>query len=366
MYAVILAGGGGTRLWPLSDPRHPKPFLPLFDDGSLLQKTIHRLTTGAQLGLTLDDIHVVTDQRYASLVSDATDVGVIAEPMGRNTAAAIALAATSIERDPDEVMVVLPADHLIADDELFRAVLKDADRELAHGALGIESPLVTLGIQANWPATQYGYLVPDKTRQQGAPDFRLHAYVLQAFVEKPDPAHAERLRQQAAAWNAGIFLARRRAWLAALERYTRLVAPLTDALDSEARLASAYEQIEPALSIDYAVMEPAAADGQVVMGAMNVGWSDVGTWTALLDALVGGYSAPARVVQPAEEVTLGDDDLAVIRSDSDVLYVESGPGRVSSVRPLALLPAARQHHGVLEDLVARVNGAMASTAGAHA
>jgi hypothetical protein len=102
------------------------------------------------------------------------------------------------------------------------------------------------------------------------------------------------------------------------------------------------------------------------MGAMSVGWSDVGTWTALLDALVSGYSGPARVVPPSEEAVLGDDDLAVIRSESDVLHIEGGPGQVSSERPLAWLPDALQHRAALEDLAARVNEAMAATAEARA
>src|SRR3990170_4704527 len=134
MYAVILAGGGGTRLWPLSDPQHPKPFLPLFPDGSLLQKTVRRLTEGDELGLTVDDLTVVTDRRYEGLVREQLpDVAVLSEPVGRNTAPAIALAVLAIERDPDEVMVILPADHLVGDERLFRAVLADARDELAEG-----------------------------------------------------------------------------------------------------------------------------------------------------------------------------------------------------------------------------------------
>jgi mannose-1-phosphate guanylyltransferase len=355
MYAVILAGGGGTRLWPLSDPRHPKPFLPLLPDGaSLLQRTVARLSLGKELALTLDDIHVVTDRRYASLVSDQTDVGVIAEPVGRNTAAAIALAATSIERDPDEVMVVLPADHLVQRDDVFRAVLTDAQRELAQGAFGIESPIVTLGATPTWPSTQYGYLVPDPARQQSK---SLHAYALSRFVEKPAASRAaELLTIPDVCWNAGIFMARRRAWLAALERHTRLVGPLANTRDSETRLETAYAAIEP-ISIDYAVMEPAAAEGQVVMAALDVGWSDVGTWTALLDALAGGYAAAARVVPPGEEALLSGDDLAVVRDPGDRLKVATGPAQLSSAQPIGYLPAARQHTAVVADLLTRVNDA---------
>ena len=349
MYAVILAGGGGTRLWPLSDPRHPKPFLPLLPDGaSLLQKTVARLTDGPELGLTLDDIHVVTDQRYAALVSDQTDVGVIAEPVGRNTAAAIALAVTSIERDPDEVMVVVPADHLVTDEAGFRAVLAAAV-ELADGAFGIESPIVTLGAQPTGPSTHYGYLVPDPARTDGASA----AAPLERFEEKPTVARAdELLALPGVAWNAGIFLARRRAWLAALEKHTRLIAPLTNALDSESRLASAYERIE-SISIDYAVMEPAAADGQVAMTAMNVGWSDVGTWTALLDAL-GMPGIEAHVVQPGQSVEVGTDDLIVQRFDGRVVGVPpAGDGTITASEPVALLRGARSQSARIDELLER-------------
>ncbi len=363
MYAVILAGGGGTRLWPLSDPRHPKPFLPLFADGSLLQRTVGRLIGGSELGLTLDDIHVVTDQRYASLVSEQTDVGVLSEPVGRNTAAAIALAVVSLERDPDEIMVVLPADHLVEDEKGFREVLARA-ADLASGSFGIDSPIATLGAQPTGPATHYGYLVPDLDRA-GVIDGQ-QSYVLSAFVEKPDVAHAEQLiAQPGVAWNAGIFVARRRAWLAALEKHTRLVAPLSRAMDSESILEAAYERIE-SISIDYAVMQPAAADGQIVMTAMDVGWSDVGTWTALLDALVGGYSASAHVVQAGDYAEIGALDLAVVRDPSDTLRVDGGPQKLASQHPLAKLTDARQHRAAIEALVARVNEATVTKSEARA
>lgn len=356
MYAVILAGGGGTRLWPLSDPRHPKPFLPLFADGSLLQRTVGRLTGGPELRLGLDDIHVVTDRRYEALVREQTDVGVISEPVGRNTAAAIALAVVSLERDPEEMMVVLPADHLVADEAGFRTVLAEA-ADLAAGSFDIDSPIATLGAQPNGPATQYGYLLPDLERAGPA---RARGHVLRAFIEKPELARAEELvAQPGVAWNAGIFLARRRAWLTALEKHTRLVPPLSRAIDSESLLEGAYEMIEP-ISIDYAVMQPAAAEGQIVMAAMDVGWSDVGTWAALLDALVGGYRASARVVPAGEHAVLEEADLAVTRGSDDVLRVEGGSQALSSQLPLAWLANAAPHRAAVEDLVARVNDATSS------
>lgn len=225
MYAVIMAGGGGTRLHPLSRPERPKPFLPLVDGESLLQATAARLS-----GVT-DDITIVTDGRYERLVREQLpNAAVLLEPMGRNTAAAIALATLAIERVDDAVMLVLPADAWIepADVDLFRDVLRDAELELAGGAFDIADPLVTLGIQVQRPATEYGYLIPDTTRSQGTESgHRLTAYPVRAFREKPNREDAVRLAGEAGvAWNAGMFLWRRRAIRAALGRYTGLLQSL--------------------------------------------------------------------------------------------------------------------------------------------
>jgi mannose-1-phosphate guanylyltransferase len=353
LYAVILAGGGGTRLWPLSDPERPKPFLPLLPDGSLLQRTVKRITEGHELGLDSGDLTIVTDARYEALVRSQVDVAVLSEPFGRNTAAAIALAVLAIDRPDDDVMVILPADHLIAREDVFRGVLAAARDELAQGAFGIESPIVTLGAQANGPATQYGYLVPDPAREQR---HNLHGYVLKAFVEKPDSAHAtELLKIPDVAWNAGIFMARRRAFRLALENYTNLVDILGGRIGSTQALAAAYESIE-SRSIDYAVMEPAAADGQVVMAGMDVGWSDVGTWGALIDALAGEYRGAARVVQPGEEVQCERDDLVVSRDDAGRLaLVRDRSDAIVAARPIAFLPSARPHAAVIQALLDRAN-----------
>jgi mannose-1-phosphate guanylyltransferase len=355
MYAVILAGGGGTRLWPLSDPVHPKPFLPLFDDGSLLQKTVHRLTAGAELGLTVADLTVVTDQLYERLVrQQVPSVAVLSEPLGRNTAAAIALAALTVERPDDEVMVVLPADHLVTDEAGSRGVLSVA-APLADGAFGIEAPLVTLGAQPTAPSSQYGYLVPDFGRGVTG---RLTAYPLQRFEEKPNNERAQGLLAlPGVAWNAGIFIGRRRAFLDALGRYTALLDQLAPGIGDAAALAAAYADVEP-ISIDYAVMEPAATAGKVVMASMNVGWSDVGTWRALLDALVaadGGYDGAARVVQRDESVTLASKDLAVVRDDDNGLSVQHGPAELRAAHPIGFLPDALPHVAVVEQLVSRAN-----------
>ena len=337
MYVVIMAGGGGTRLWPLSRPDRPKPFLPLLGEESLLQATVRRLAGLPGLG---DDITVVTDQRYEPLVrAQLPGVGVLAEPAGRNTAAAIALATVALERPADEVMVVLPADHFVdpGREGVFREVLARAAADMATGVFGIEDPLVTLGVQVTHASVEYGYLVP-RVDQGGVID-RLQAYPLAAFEEKPKPARAEELaRQTGVAWNAGMFLWRRRAIRANLERYTGLVGLLEPTITARALLVHAYEQLKP-VSIDYAVMESAARDGRVVMGSMDVGWSDIGSWTSLLEAIGAGGSG--SVVQPGERADVAADDLVVRRMDGAIRAVRPlEAGSMTAAQPVAVLHGA--------------------------
>src|SRR5215218_838950 len=245
MYVVIMAGGGGTRLWPLSRPDRPKPFIPLLGEETLLQATVRRLLDGPELdGLRRSDIAVVTDRRYGSLVREQLGgVRIVTEPHGRNTAAAIGLATLTIDRDDDDVMVVLPADHLIdaAREGEFRGVLRAAADRLAGAApFGVEDPLVTLGVQPTHAATDYGYLVP--RYEDGEEIDGLQVYPLRAFEEKPMATRARELfTSGGVAWNAGMFLWRRRAIRAALEKYTSLAMILGQGLRSEVAMKAAYD-----------------------------------------------------------------------------------------------------------------------------
>ena len=346
MYVVILAGGGGTRLWPLSRPDLPKPFLPLFGEESLLQATVRRLD-GPELELDPDDIFIVADRRYGHLVQDQVDARLVVEPSARNTAAAIALAAITIDRPPEEVMVVLPADHHIADETGFRRVIRAAHDELALGAFDVEAPLVTLGVRPTRPATEYGYLLPDLDhRKRGA----ITAYQLRAFEEKPDPTRAvQLLNEPGVAWNAGMFLWQRGAIQAALEKYTPLMLMIGQS-GSEIALTSAYERIQ-AISIDHAVMEGAAADRTVVMGAMSVGWSDLGGWTAILGGL--GVRGDGVVVQPGTVVETGADDLVIERQDGRLVAGSAPNGTMSPQQVVALLRGARGGRDAVQALLDR-------------
>lgn len=349
MYAVILAGGGGTRLWPLSRPETPKPFLPLTGERSLLQLTVDRIVGHAELPLQESDVTIVTDRRYANLTREQLpNVRILVEPAGRNTAAAVALATLRIERDPDEVMVVLPADHRIVDDGAHRRVLSEA-ASLAQGAFDIERPLITLGIHPDRPATEYGYLVPDAAGSQQIGGFR--ASVLKAFEEKPTRERAiELLSDPGTAWNAGIFVWRRSAIREALERYTGLLTLLGTVGAGDSGLAAAYDQLRP-LSVDQAVLEGAARDRRVAMVSLNSGWSDLGGWTALLEAV--GAHGTGRVIPAGTAAEASPDDLIVERVGGK-LGVSAGPRAILASTPAALLSDAVTTRPQVEALVNRV------------
>ena len=351
MYVVIMAGGGGTRLRPVSTAGRPKPFLPLLPLGeTLLQRTVRRLI-GDELGRV--DVYVVASQQYAPFVqAQVPGARLVIEPEGRNTAAAIALAASQIERDEDEVMVVLPADHRIDPDRegLFRSVLRKAADHLATGRFDIESPLVTLGIQPTHASTQYGYLVP--RLEAGADVHGLRAYPLASFREKPGPSDAAALAAtEGVAWNAGMFLWRRGAIRAAMERYAPAVAQGVGDGIASGRLAEAYALL-PSRSIDYAVMEPAATAGSVVMAAMDVGWTDVGTWSVLLEVL-GSPGIDGVVVEPGTTAETVADDLVVDRIDGGLVVRAAPRGTISPDRPIALLRGARDARPTVQALLDR-------------
>ena len=347
-----MAGGGGTRLWPLSRPETPKPFLPLLGDRSLLQLTVDRIVGHKELDLAPDDVAVVTERRYGPMVrAQLPGVRVIAEPIGRNTAAAIALSTLKFDRDPSEVMLVLPADAWIEPelDGVYRGVIKAAAKIAAEGAFGIDAPLMTLGVQTQYPATEYGYLIPDY--DAGAVIADIKAYPLQGFEEKPNHERAGQLYAQlGVAWNAGIFLWQRRAIRDAIERYTGLMTMIGTVASSETGLQAAYDRLRP-LSIDRAVMEGAASDRRVAMAGMNVGWSDLGSWTQLVAAVKG--EGTGRVVPPNEAAHAEEGDLVVERT-SGTLAVSAGPRDILAQSPVALLTGAAARREPVEALISRV------------
>ena len=347
-----MAGGGGTRLWHLSRPETPKPFLPLLGDRSLLQRTVDRIVGHDELGLAPDDVAIVTERRYGPMVREQLPgVRVIAEPIGRNTAAAIALSTLKFDRDPSDIMLVLPADAWIDPerDGVYRGVLKAAARIARDGAFDVEAPLMTLGVQPRHPATEYGYLIPDY--DAGSTIDGIKAYPLRGFEEKPNLERAGQLYAQlGVAWNAGIFVWQRRAIRDAIERYTGLMTMIGTVAGSDTGLQAAYDRLKP-LSIDRAVMEGAASDRRVAMAGMDVGWSDLGSWTQLI-AAVGG-EGNGRVVPPNEAAHAEDGDLVVERQGG-VLAISAGPRDILAQSPVALLTGAAAKREPVDALISRV------------
>jgi mannose-1-phosphate guanylyltransferase/mannose-6-phosphate isomerase-like protein (cupin superfamily) len=343
MYAIILAGGGGTRLWPLSAPEAPKPFLPLLGPRSLLADTVRRILDGHELPLGPSDVTVVADQRFEPLVRrDVPQVKFLAEPTARNTAAAIALAAAQVERPMDDVMLVLPADHAIDRPEALRAALRRA-AEVAAGRTRDDDfdALVTLGVTPDRPATEYGYLLPATAPYRGVSR-------LAAFEEKPNAERAaELIAVPGVAWNAGIFVWRRQTIVDALRRWTpELWAVANRHLDPDAWAAL------PSISIDYAVMEPAAAAGCVATVRTDAGWNDIGTWSALLAAL--GVPAEGFVVAAGGSVEVGPEDL-VVRRARGAVGLESGPASLVGLPgPVAVLREAAWARPMVLALLSRV------------
>ncbi|MFO1325440.1 MAG: mannose-1-phosphate guanylyltransferase/mannose-6-phosphate isomerase [Burkholderiales bacterium] len=282
---VILSGGAGTRLWPLSRESAPKPFMPLPDGDTLLGKTAHRALavpgTRGLVTVTNRDLYFHTKDVYTGLAkAEPVDAAYLLEPFGRNTAPAVAVAASLVRAryGEDAVMLVLAADHLIRDEAAFvTAVMRAA--ELAR-----TGKLVTFGITPALPETGYGYIECGEALGN-------RAYVAARFVEKPPLAKArEYLAAGNYAWNAGMFAFTARDIIVALERYAPAVAatartawqPLSArANDAMLEIDAAIFASAPDISIDYAVMEPAAADGRIAVIRGEFDWSDVGSWQAV-------------------------------------------------------------------------------------
>ena len=276
-FAVIMAGGQGERLWPLSTSERPKQFLKLSEEGTMLQQTVERI-----LALVpKEEIYVAIPERFKKLTFDQLDLpaeNLIVEPVGRNTAPCIGLAAIMLEaKDPQGVMVVLPADHVIKKQERFLEILKRAIEVAKTG-----NYLVTLGIVPDHPATGYGYI--HRGELFGEND-GIEVYRVQRFTEKPSENTAKRfLSEGGYYWNSGMFIWRVDVILAEIEqRMPQLYAGLQeikehlDKPDCDVVIRKVYQEQEP-ISIDYGVMEPSS---HALMIPADIGWSDVGDWSAL-------------------------------------------------------------------------------------
>jgi mannose-1-phosphate guanylyltransferase len=313
-----MAGGSGTRFWPRSRRRLPKQLLRITGPRTLLQETVDRLRGLLPPGQIL----VVTHRDHAAEVRrqlpQLPAANVLVEPIGRNTAPCLALAALTLAaRAPNATFVSLPADHAIADPRRFRATLAEAFGWAARA----RAP-VTIGIVPTGPETGYGYI------RLGAPLGR-HARRVRAFVEKPPLAQARRfVAARAYLWNSGMFVWRVDVALALLEKYLpALTAALRPAMRHTGRrraaaIARAYRRLTP-VSIDYGIMEKAE---HVVVVRGDFGWSDVGSWAALADLernLRGGPRAPVVAVDAARYVVFSPERLVALVGIDDVIVVDA-------------------------------------------
>ena len=333
-YAVIMAGGGGTRLWPVSRKNSPKQLLPLLGEETLFQSTVNRLTDM----FPPERILVVTVAEQASeMQKQAPSIPLenyLIEPAPRGTASVVGLAAMILKkRDPEAAMAILPSDHFIRNRDLFHYLLRTAFD------IASQNYLVTLGITPLHPSTAYGYI------QQGASldgDFKYPAYKVRRFKEKPNEKTAQEfLRSGDHSWNSGMFVWRADAILAEIDKQMPVLADALnktsaawDTPNRDETLTALWHDLK-AETVDYAVMEKA---GRVaVLPAGGLGWSDVGAWDSLFDVLFpdmhGNVAVnsqhlaletrntlmygnnPDRLI-----VTIGLDDMVIVDVD-DVLLV---------------------------------------------
>lgn len=327
---VILSGGAGTRLWPVSVPERPKQLQPMTGARTMLQETVLRVRDAALFSEPL----IVAGQGHSEAIdAQLGQIGLpparlILEPAGRNTAPAIALAA--LEADPDELLLVLPSDHVVADPAAFHAAVRIA------APLAEQDWLVTFGIRPDRPETGYGYI----KRGNGLGD---GAFAAERFVEKPDRATAEAyLADGSYDWNGGIFLLRAGRYLDALEAHAPdILAAAKEAMSAGLRNGTRIRPDADAFasarseSVDYAVMEK---DERVAVVPVAMGWSDVGSWDALhelAEKTPSGVAAQGNAIAVDSAnclvrsdgptvVTIGVEDLIVIATGDAVLVLPRG------------------------------------------
>jgi mannose-1-phosphate guanylyltransferase/mannose-6-phosphate isomerase len=371
--SVIIAGGSGTRLWPLSRALYPKQFLALTGAHTLFQEAAQRLAALACEDIGSRRLLVVCNDEHRFLVREqlreiGLDATLLLEPVGRNTAPALTLAALEARDggEADPILVVSPADQTLTEPERFVAAARAAVRAAADGAI------VTLGIVPQRPETGYGYL---KTRASAA-DAAIAE--VERFVEKPDAATAERyLAAGGYFWNSGMFVVRASVWLEAIRALRPDIASASEVAFAARRSDNGFVRpgreeflAVPAESIDYAVMEPATARAEsgyrVRMVRLDAGWSDLGAWDAVWQVArrdADGNAAQGDVLFEASRNTLvhatsrlvgavGVDNLVVVETPDAVLVAHRGRSQ-DVKRIVARLIEARRSEGELHRRVHR-------------
>jgi mannose-1-phosphate guanylyltransferase/mannose-6-phosphate isomerase len=354
---VILSGGAGTRLWPVSRRAHPKPFMELVDGETLAEKTLLRARKVAGdapvITVTSRDYFFYTRDLYAGLQDSAGNEQFLLEPMGRNTAPAIALAAMSVRDNFGEhaSMLVMPADHLIADLQAFEASVIEATK------LSNQGLLVTFGIYPTHAETGYGYIRQGKALTENG------GFQVAEFVEKPDQATAIKyLESGEYHWNSGMFCFQAGTFLESLKRFApdvyeavERVWAATDSSASPVEFPAELFARCPSISIDYAVME--RADNTAVV-ASDFGWSDIGSWKAiseLYESDESGNSIKGKAimvgsrdcfVQSEERVVaaVGVKDLVIVDTGDAVLVADRN--QAQDVKEVVTQLAKLKHEAV--------------------
>lgn len=318
-YAIIMAGGGGTRLWPVSRKERPKQLLPLLDDKTLFQGTVTRLENF----FPSERILVVTVTEQASeMQKQAPEIpreNYLIEPAPRGTASVVGLAAAVLkQRDPDAMMAVLPSDHFIRNRDLFHYLLRAAFDVARDGYL------VTLGITPTYSSTAYGYI------QQGQAldgKFKYPVYEVERFIEKPDEKTAQQLlREGNHSWNSGMFI-----WcvddiLTEIEKQMpqlrNAVLKISEAWDTPQRdemLDMLWYDLKVE-TVDFGIMEN--AEMVAVLPAGGLGWSDVGSWNSLLEVLLPDMNG--NIAQNAQHLAIDSHNSLVYSNDNQRLVVTIG------------------------------------------
>ena len=311
-WVVVLAGGVGSRFWPLSTPARPKQLLPLVDNSPLLVNTLDRLTPIVPAERTLVLTNVSLREAVSGAARRVPRANVIAEPRPAGTAAALAWAAAEIERraGPEAVMICVHADWSIGDAEAFRqTLLRAAEAAETHRAL------VTVGIVPTRPDPGFGYIQPGEPVEDGS-----QARRVARFVEKPDRAAAERMVREGYLWNSGIFVWRVGDFLAELRGHTPEVAPALDAAGDDIEKFFAATR---SISVDVGVLERST---RVLVLPGTFGWDDVGTWAALrrvraLDPEGNAASGEVHAVEARGNVVHAEAGTVVLYGVSDLVVV---------------------------------------------
>ena len=334
---VVLSGGSGTRLWPLSREKYPKQLLPLMGDDSLLQATVRRVEGIVDVQLAAPII--VCNEEYRFVIAEQLRMmgqpgSILLEPIGRNTAPALTLAALAAMRDgTDPILLVMPSDHVILDTKAFQEVVRQG------AALADQGAVITFGITPDSPETGYGYIQSGESLgDNGA------AYITR-FVEKPDLVTAQAyLDDGSCSWNSGLFMMRASVWLGAIDTCrTDIFSACTTAWNQGSadgeflRIDKAAFLKCPADSIDYAVMERIAAGEDALPAGVVIplvaGWSDVGAWDALWkllpkdnegnvvqgDVLLHGCHNTLAISEGRLLACIGVDDLVIVETPDAIL-----------------------------------------------